>query len=191
MPECIFFAAGTDHKAVLEFLLSQGDSDIYESTSRPDQPLRQFHSLADFEQHYSLSDWNTGVASTWRIHPHAARGRFISARGEPNPRWNKGAKFIHTAMGWGLVQLDLFVPNRPKQQRLFESHVNHNTENRANARAVHNPHLGNPADWEWKCVSDFSKRLNRFIRSQAVDKIGRILVLPHAAQFQKNGFILG
>jgi hypothetical protein len=37
MPNCDFFAAGPDHRAVLEFVLSQKNCRVYELGSEPDQ----------------------------------------------------------------------------------------------------------------------------------------------------------
>ena len=40
MPNCDFYAAGPDHRLVLDFLLTNGDCDIYELGSRFERPLQ-------------------------------------------------------------------------------------------------------------------------------------------------------
>jgi hypothetical protein len=186
MPNCDFFAAGTDHKAVLEFVLSQGDSDVYELSSRDNQPLRSFRSLADLEEHYSIADWNQEATPGFllQLHPHGSNGRFVASRTDFEPDDEGGATFQYSAEGWGLVQLYLQTPHAG---RLGNSHTNHNSFKRAAAWAGTRPELGNPADWDWDCVTAFSRRLNRFIRSLAVAKTGSRVILPHAAKLQAEG----
>jgi hypothetical protein len=186
MPNCDFYAAGADHKAVLEFVLSQGDSDIYELCSRFDKPLRQFRSLADFEEHFSIVDWAAGAADTiyLQLYPHGAGGSFYSRRIELNPKRCAGATFRYEAQGWGLVQLYL---EPPREGRLCESHTNHNSPKRAAAWSNTIRDLGDPSAWDWQRVSSFSRRLNRFIHSIAVAKAGSRVILPYAAELQKQG----
>jgi hypothetical protein len=186
MPNCDFYAAGTDHKAVLEFVLSRGDSDIYESYSRLDQPLRQFRSLGDFERHFSIADWKEGANESilLQLYPHGAKGHVATRRIDLNPDACPPASSRYTFEGWGLVQLYL---EPLKDGSLRPSHTNHNSHQRATkwSDAIHD--LGDPADWDWERVTSFSRRLNRFIRSLAVAKSGSRVILPHAAELQRLG----
>ena len=190
MPNCDYFAAGTDHKAVLEFVLSHGDADVYELASRFDRPLRQFRSIADFEEHFSISDWSRGGTEDilLQLHPHGANGRFVALRTDFDPEDGDGAKFQFSAEGWGLVQLYLAMP---RAGRLGNSHTNHNSFKRAAAWAGSHPELGDPAAWDWECVTAFSRRLNRFIRNQAIAKTGSRVILPQAAKLQAEGIKFG
>jgi hypothetical protein len=186
MPNCDFYAAGTDHQAILQFLLSRGDCDFYELYSRFDQPLRQFHSLSDFEQHYSIADWKEGANESilLQLHPHGANGHVATRRIDLNPDACPPATFRYACEGWGLVQLYL---EPLKDGSLRPSHTNHNSERRAKAwsDAVHD--VDDPAGWDWPRVTSFSRRLNRFIRSLAVAKAASRVILPHAAELQRLG----
>ena len=186
MPNCDFYAAGTDHKAVLEFILSQGNSDIYELSSRFDKKLRQFQSLAAFEEHFSIADWETGAAETihLQLYPHGAGGSFSSRRIDLNPSRCAGATFRYEAQGWGLVQLYL---EPPRNGWLGVSHTNHNSPQRAAAWSDTIRDLGDPSAWNWQLVGSFSRCLNRFIHSIAVAKAGSRVILPYAAELQKQG----
>jgi len=190
MPNCDFYAAGTDHRAVLEFVLSQGAADIYELASRFDQPLRRFRSLADFEEHFSISEWTLGAAEPihLQLHPRGAKGNFLARRIDLNPKSCKGATCRYEARGWGLVQLYL---EPPRNGRLENSHTNHNSQERAIAWATTARDLGDPSDWDWEGVASFSCRLNRFIRSLAVAKTGSRVILAQAAALQKQGVQVG
>jgi len=186
MPNCDFYAVGTDHRSVLEFVLSQGDCDIYESYSRPDRTLRQFHSLKDFEEHFAITNWNVGTSESMllQLNPHGAKGRFIIQKIELDSKRCQGATFRYAAAGWGLIQLYL-EPCR--KARLHDSHTNHNSPKRAAAWAPTYNELGDPAEWDWRCVASSSRKLNRFIRSMAVTKIYSRVILPSAAELQNQG----
>ena len=188
MPNCDYYAAGTDHKAVLDFLLSSGDSDIYELASRGEQPLRQFRSLADFEEHFSIADWTVGAgdAILLQIYAHGAKGRF-SRRIKLNPKHCKGATFRYEAHGWGLIQLYL---ERPGKGRLPNSHTNHGSPKKSASwgdplriSTIRLPGTG---------TASLPSRVlfNQFIQKISVGRIGNRVILPQAAELQKQGFRL-
>ena len=56
MPNCDFFAVGNDHRLILEFLFTSGDCDVHEHSSRFDQRVRVFRSLAEIEEHFAVTD---------------------------------------------------------------------------------------------------------------------------------------
>src|SRR5689334_19395898 len=125
MPNCDFYAAGTDHKTVLDYVLGSGDCDVYESYSRFDQSLRQFHSLVDFEEHFSINDWNVGAQQTLslQLYPRDAGGQVFHEPINLKPEACSGAKIRYHIAGWGLVQLYL---EPVLEGRLRASHTNHN-----------------------------------------------------------------
>jgi hypothetical protein len=189
MPNCDFYAAGTDHRTVLDFLLSDGTCDIYELASRFEQPLKQFRSLSEFEEHYAISDWAKGSTETMllQIYAHGAAGRFVVRRVDLIPESCNGATFRYNGEGWGLVQLYL---EPPRERQLHNSHTNHNSPERAAAWSDVTDHIGSPSEWNWARVSSFSGRLNRFIRSLAVAKQGSRPILPDAAALRSEGVVL-
>lgn len=77
--------------------------------------------------------------------------------------------------GWGVIHLQfVFQPLDP----LWESRVTCNSETRAGTWADTIHDLGNPSDWEWRCVQREYRRLCSIIRRLAVFKIGGAAVLP-------------
>jgi len=189
MPNCDFYAAGTDHKTILEFLLSPIECDIYELYSRVGQSLRQFQSLTDFEEHFAISNWAEGANETIRlnVYPHGAKGKLLKRRIQLDPKRCHGATFRYRADGWGLVQLYL---EHPHNGRLRDSHTNHNSPKRAAAWARTFHEMGDPGKWDWERVTAFSRRLNRFIRSLAVSNKGSRVILPFAAECAKSGIVI-
>lgn len=188
MPNCDFYAAGTDHRSILDFLLTRGECDIYELGSRFEQPLHRFRTLRDFETHYGISDWRVGGSQTilLQLYAHGAGGQFFARRTNLNPECCDGATFRYCAEGWGLIQLYL---EPPRECHLRSSHTNHNSAKRAAAWSDTRENLGSPSDWDWARVSSFSARLNRFIRSLAVAKDGSRSILPHAAALRSEGMV--
>jgi hypothetical protein len=188
MPNCDFYAAGTDHRSVLDFLLTHGECDIYELASRFEKPLQQFRSLSDFEAHFAIADWRIGSSVTMhlQLYAHRSGGHFIARRVSLNPESCNGATFRYSAEGWGLIQLYL---EAPRHGRLSSSHTNHNSAKRAEVWSDTIENLGSPSDWDWNRVSSFSGRLNRFIRSLAVAKDRSRPILPHAAALQSEGVV--
>jgi len=195
MPNCDFFAAGPDHRAVLEFVLSQKNCQIHELGSEPDQDLREFRTLVDLEDCYSISNWNhwdCRPPMLLQLYPNDADGKFVRRLITLDSKRCKGATFRYTAEGWGLIQLYLESPiKRSGKQWMETSHTNHNSEKRAMAWESTYPDLGRVSDWNWKAVTSFSRRLNRYIQSLAVDKKGSRPILPFAAQLNKSGINLG
>jgi hypothetical protein len=195
MPNCDFLAAGPDHRAVLEFVLGQADCRVYELYSEFDQPLFEFRTLADFEKHYSILDWNalhSRQSMLLQLYPPNASGKFVKHRIALDSRRCKGATFRYESSGWGLIQLYLQSPiKRTGKQWLEASHTNHNSERRARAWESTYPELGPVSAWNWPVVTSFSRRLNRYIHKLAVAKIGSYAVLPFAAQLKKSGIPLG
>ena len=189
MPNCDFFAAGTDHQQLLAHVLTQGDADIYASDSKFGQPLRQFRSLSDFEEHFSITDWRIGATESilLQLYPHGAKGRFVARRIGPMPR-STDKVYRYAAEGWGLVQLYL---EPPRKGILRASHTNHNSVARAEAWSETIRYLGKPSAWDWQRVASFSRGLNRYIRKLAVAKVNSRVILPNAAALQKQGVELG
>jgi len=186
MPNCDFLAAGPDHKTILQFVVKELDCRIYELASEHNQSICRFRSIADFEQHYGITDWSRSAKNglLLQLHPTKAGGRLVKKRIDFTP---KIGGFRYDAEGWGLIQLYL---ESPRDRKLRASHTNHNSERRALAWEDTYPELGRVADWNWAEVTSVSRRLNRFIRGLAVDKSGSRYILPYAAHLEESGVVL-
>ena len=190
MPNCDFFAVGNDHRLILEFLFTSGDCDVHEHSSRFDQRVRVFQSLAEIEEHFAVTDWRRGAGESilLQLYPHGAGGRVEHERVALDPAQCDGAKFREITRGWGLFQLYL-EPIRESNglRRLPHSHTNHNSESRARGWADVIRDMVKPDKWDWARITEFSNRLNRFIRGLGVAKLGSRTILPQAAEMRESG----
>lgn len=179
MPNCDFYAANLDHRAILEWLLANGECDIYELNSRPGMETVLFEKPQDFEKTYQFSEWEAIPSGMHlQLYVRKAKGsvghRRIELKHAPPEK-----AFRYTTQGWGLIQLYL---EAPRKGILQASHTNHNSETRAKNWRDTISDMGEPEDWDWAEVTSFSRRLNTFIRKLAVDKIGSRPILPGANQ---------
>jgi hypothetical protein len=145
---------------------------LFEANSDPEQELRQFVRAADIPAkppgaHLMLFAIGSGPGPTVE-------------RINLKPRAGSPASFRFQCQGWGLIQLDF--GSFFQELELRWSHTNHNTSKRAAKWSEVYPQLGDPGDWDWSAVTRASGRLNRAIRSLAVDRIGPHPVLPAAVQ---------
>lgn len=180
MPNCDFYAAGDDVGLIVEFVLRETSCRIFESYSVVGRRLREFTSFDEFaalqkapnERVHLLSLWPMSANENPRIR------RFgVSLKGQPRS-WRE------TPEGWGLIQLQFFGV---RGRSLSPSHTNHNTAARAAKWYPTYPELGKPSAWDFAAVMRESSRLNRFIRSLAVDRLGSRVVLPGAAALFEVG----
>ena len=186
MPNCDFFAFGDDHRVILKQVFEVMPCRIFELSSRRRAGLAEFKCIADFERHFSITNWSLGQHSTLHLQIYAdgAGGLLnlplLAPRMEAHNLETDHPTCCHKPEGWGLIQLYL---ESPHHDYLRESHTNHNSEKRANTWSPHYPSLGDPDDWNWNVVNSFSRKLNRFIRKCAVDKKGSRAILPCAADY--------
>jgi hypothetical protein len=183
MPNCDFYAAGEDYRIVLEYLFATNECRIFESCSPVDASnVREFQSVSDIVREYAIDSW-LSTADEWlsfRIYPVAAKGQLHLKKLDYDPVRYKGTRFRHRLMGWGLIDLDFHVP---QNGTLSASRAHHKSEKRVGKWAGQFAALGPVSGWDWTVVTSFSRRLNRFIGKQAVDKIRKRCVLPGADAF--------
>ena len=173
VPNLDFYAVGADHAAVLDVVFELGVFRVFEEYSRPDEQLREFTAAdqvpaARVEQFLALYVVGSGpepVARRIDLRPGNVLG---------------DAAFRYQFEGWGLIQLDLGSFDVDSGE-LRRSHTNHNNEKRALkwSQATDAVDLG---QWDWTLITRASNKLNRVIRSLAVQKIGPRPVLPRAAK---------
>jgi hypothetical protein len=185
MPNCDFYACGEDHRLILEFLIADGQCDLWELYSDPGEECQKFESLDDFSAKFGFRDWNSiNTTIHLNLYPHNAGGRLsfrrIDLKSVPAPE----KAFRFSAEGWGMVQLYL---EPPRKGILQQSHTNHNSETRAKTWHSTIPDMGDPVEWNWSAVNSFSRRLNSFVRKSAVDKVKSQVVLPCAHSMRATG----
>jgi hypothetical protein len=190
MPNCDFYATPADHRILLDWLFREQSCQIYENTSDWEQPLRLFNAtdevLSQFERTYVGGKKWTSVPL--QLYVLGAGPPFEPRKIALKPEACDGKTFRYSAAGLGLVQLYL---ESVGNDRLSNSHTNHNSQKRAETWANTVDDLSDPARWDFARIKSFSARLNRQIKKQSVAKIGSRPVLPGALELWNAGVALG
>ena len=185
MPNCNFYSAREDHKLILEHLLSGRECNIYDLSSEPGKEVVHYRKLEDFQVVFGFEDWSNAPSMLLQLYPTAAGGIIDFRRLNLSNAATPNVSFRFKTMGWGLVQLYLYSPHNDS---LRPSYTNHNSEQRAlNCRVTFDDEMGHPDAWDWKEVSSFSRRLNYFIRKNAVAKERHLPILPCAFEARQRG----
>lgn len=179
MPNCDFYAAGDDFRAILDFIFAQPGWLLGERYSVPDQPLRRFHSASEVFEAYDLSDSDAPLF----LYTPELGGSITEDRIDFRPGSMGEAKGRWEANGWGLMQLDL---EAFRKGQIGASHTNHNSEARAR---LWEPG-GDIDTWNWPEVTRVSRRLNHHIRRLGVSRSGSRVILPEAAARVAEGAVL-
>ncbi len=188
MPNCDYYATPEDHPALLDWLFAEQTCDVYEAYSSYEKPLRRFETtaevLAEFERTYPTGQkW---VSVGLQLYVRGSGPPFNAKRIALDPKACGGATFRFYAEGWGLVQLYL---QAPREDRLENSHTNHNSQRRAENWALVREGPA-PADWDFARITSFSSRLNRQIKKQAVGKLNSRVVHRCALKLWDAGVTL-
>ena len=174
MPNCDFYAAGTDLGDVLEYVFTRNECQVFETYSPIGQELVEFTSFEQIAARYPVGTVrHTAPSVLLALVPPGARRLVTKRRIDLE---SGGTRY--TLEGWGIIHLHLGGVG-PKG--LVHSHTNHHSEKRARAWAATAPHLEPVEAWDWKEVAAISNRLNAHIRRLAVSKIGSRPVLPAAS----------
>ena len=186
MPNCDFYALGTDLRTVIEFVFAQPGWQLVELCSEPDHDLREFRTLAELVATYpALAEQRTGLH--FQLYSESMGGSVRKHRVDFKPGVMGGATFRYDSMGWGLIQLYFGIL---RNGRLSPCHTNHNSERRAQTWALTEAdELGPVAAWNWTEVTRISSRLNRFIRGNAKGKVGSRPIMPSALQASLSGTV--
>ncbi len=185
MPNCDFYATPEDHRGLLEWLFLEGQCDVYELSSEPEQPLKRFQSADDVIREFDRTYPN---GKKWKnvdlqIYVKGAGPPFVPRRFELNPKYCKGARFRFAADGLGLVQLYLAAS---ANGQLENSHTNHFSERRARMEAAPQEYHR----WDFPIITKFSSRLNREIKRRSVGNFGSRPILHGARELWISGTVL-
>ena len=179
MPNCDFYAAGSDFKLVLDFVFSESNCRVFESYSPYGEQLAEFNSYLEIESRYNVGQCRGSVSSVLLQLLPVGAGEVIIERINLEPQKCNGFKFRYCVNGWGLIQLYL---GGISPTGLVHSHTNHNSEKRALAwETTYKSTLGSVSYWSWPVIESTSRRINSFIRKVAVAKNGSRPVLPQAS----------
>lgn len=180
MPNCDFYATGSDIDEVISLVFALDDVAVFESYSPFDMRLQQFHCYEDVADRYpEIGNCSGNAPSVLLMLCPLSQldGRRVK-RIKLKPSKASGATFREAVEGWGLIQLYIGGIG-PKG--IIHSHTNHNSEARARTWERTNLELGPVDAWDFKLVSSVSSRINRNIREKlAVAEIDSRPVLKDA-----------
>ena len=189
MPNLDFYATGKDHETVLDLVFSTKAFKVFESYSRFDREIVEFHSTEQFRSYFDSERPEEKCLILLQLFALNGGGEPLFHRIELKPRAVRGATFRFACEGWGLIQLQL---GGMRKGRLSRSHTNHNSEKRAYTwEDVGDGRLGSPSAWNWQEITRASRRLNSAIRRLAVDKTSSRPILPEALTLREQGIPFG
>jgi hypothetical protein len=183
MPQLEFFAVREDQLAVLKFILTETDIQIFEHTSRPDSELRQFHTPEEIDDAYSLGidEHGNGLAATLALWSPGVMPQLETVRIDFDSKRVRHMRFRYEPRAGGLMQL--FLGGR-KESVITKSYFGHRSEKGARAWGV-----AEGVDWDG--YSRLSRRIPYRIRKMAVAKVPGTPILPGAAKLRaEEGFLL-
>lgn len=178
-----FFAARSDQKAVLDFVLTETDGRIFESYSRFSEELREFHSFEELDSAFQIGvdEHGNGTAVLLIIWSPTVMRRLRIEKIALNPQKCEGHKFRYTIRGGGLIQLYLGGVHR---NIVTHSHFGHFNERGAER-------WGLAGEVNWEGMKKLSNRIQYHVRSRlAVAKVSSCPVLPEAHALAKAGYEL-
>ena len=183
MPQLEFFALREDQLAVLKFILTETDIQIFEHTSRPDSELRQFRTPEEVDNAYSLGidEHGNGLAATLALWSPGVMPQLETVRIDFDPKRVRHARFRYEPRAGGLMQLYL---GGQKELVITKSHFGYRSEKGARAWGV-----GEGVDWDG--LTRLGRRIQYRIRKMAVAKVPGRPILPGAAKlWQEEGLLL-
>lgn len=189
MPNCDFYGTIKDHEPILDFLYSNAECDIYELGSEPSCELRQFRSTQEVLSLFDIPYPNGKKRHTvhLQLYVNGTGPEFKPTRINLDPDLCNGHTYRYSANGKGLVQLHLSTLD---DTSLHSSHTNHFSHKGAERWSDGSGDLGDASSWDFKAITSFSSKLNRFIRKMKVAKIGGRVLLPGGLKSWDDGFLL-
>jgi hypothetical protein len=188
LPNCQWFGTKADHQQVLEQVFAMACFDVFEHYSRPDLPLRQFHSVDEvlslFDTFYPKGP-SASVANLmlW-VRDSGPEPTIAKYRIQSGPL---AGKWMERCEPMGCVTLSL---EAGRETLLPYSNTNAVTETTLGAVG------GKATDdkgivWDVRRTNQVSSALNRKIRKMAAGKITSLAVLPGAVQRWMAGHDFG
>jgi len=189
MPNCDFYATLKDHEEILNILFEESGCEIYETASDYEKPLKQFFNTSEILSEFNRTYPNGNKWSSVELHIYVldCGFKFTTDKIKLNPEACDGFEYRYSAKGLGLIQLYLEIPSN---KGLRNSHTNHNTKKRALNWARTPEEIVDIELCDYKKITQFSSKLNRLIRKNALGKISSRPVLPGALEVWNKGVSL-
>jgi hypothetical protein len=178
-----FFAAESDHRAVLDFLFSSTDVRVFESYSEYGADLREFRSTDELAAAFpiGIDRHGNGNAVLLQLWSPSVMSELTITRFSLDPKACKGHTFRHRIDGGALMQLYL---GGVHERVVTESHFGHQSQARAQAWEV-------DRGINWDNLKKLSNRIQYHIRKRlSVAKARACPVLPQACELARSGYEL-
>lgn len=144
---------------VIDAVFAQGEPLIYESSSEPEDELRQFDTPLALEAEIESHATNERRFVAYSIYYPETKGLIEERRIELIPEKNAGKRFRYLAEGWGLVHLQLTFEDEDITCRVAV-----NSEKRALMWRDTYPDHEDPRQWDWKLVEKHARRIIRALK---------------------------
>lgn len=178
-----FFAARTDHQALIDFLFENTDARVFESYSEYSQELREFRSFDELAACYpvGVDEHGHGAAVLLQLWSPSVMTQLEIRRITLDPGHCQGHTFRYCIEGWGLIQLYL---GGIHERIITKSHFGYNSEKRARA-------WGHAEEVDWTALAKLSHRIQYHIRRRlAVARVPGRPVLREALELARGGYVL-
>ena len=179
MPNLDFYATSEDVALILDFVLQE--CRVFESYSRPDEPLRSFSTPVEVCR---ALEQNGPGSFGLVIYSPSMKGEFIIERVVLREGAVPGKSWREQISGWGFISM---VLRGVQDGKLGPSFTNHNSETRAYAWEETYPAFPTVRGWDFREVTRISRRINHRIVRLAIRKEGARSILPGADALLRSG----
>ena len=134
---------------------------VYESDSEFNSDLKKYESQELLSQAIDQAVQANLPFINFSIYYPDAKGYVFEEKVKLNPEACNGATYRYSASGWGLIQLQIELLDKP----MIEVCVTVNTQKRAEAWSSEYPKLKSPSLWDWKFVEKQTRRIIKTLKS--------------------------
>lgn len=182
-----FFADKTDKLHILEYIFSNTDIQIFDTSPPAGQEIRNYKSMDEIASNFDLVNGEK-IAVTFQLWTPRHKGEPLFRKIELDPKRNNGHTFRYSTDGWGLIQLYF---GSLSNNKLNQSHFGHFTEKAALNWEESYSFNGKVSNWDWTEIQTTSRNLKYLILNKmAKRKIGGFGVLSGADKLEKQGIKL-
>lgn len=134
---------------------------VYENDSEFNSNLKKYESKELLSQAIDQAVQANLPFINFSIYYPDAKGYVFEEKIKLNPEACNGATYRYAASGWGLVQLQIDLLDKP----MVEVRVTVNTQKRADEWSSAYPKLKSPSLWDWKFVEKQTRRIIKTLKS--------------------------
>jgi len=157
-----FYAAPEDIKNIFDFIFKELKLQAFLSYSEYGQEMKSYNSTDEVFKDFSFTN-TVGDSVNFQLWTPRFQGDLVINKINLDPRRCKGYTFRYKADGWGLIQFNCGVL---KDNKLWFSHLGHQSIKRATLWQHNYQHCGSVEKWNWKEVETTGRKLKYFIQKK-------------------------